>query len=212
MATGATFWLRTGSLLETGSKPGSRRPSGPGNALPLKAIRAGTQVHNIELHVGRGGQIVRGAGTSAQVLAKEGRYTLLRLPSGEVRNVLSDCMATVGQLSAPGPQEHQAGQGGAQTSPGSTATGARSRYVAQGPSARRRRGPFAYRNAGAKDAVGQARAGPSDAQEQADGQIHRKAQVSEVVVGGFKAADIGSKRFEALKTNDRLRGKRCPGR
>ena len=72
----------------------------PGNALPLRAIPTGTPVHNIELNVGRGGQIVRSAGSSAQVLAKEERYTLLRLPSNEVRRVLSDCMATVGQVSA----------------------------------------------------------------------------------------------------------------
>ena len=71
-----------------------------GNALPLKAIPTGTQVHNVELKAGRGGQIVRSAGSSAQVLAKEDRYTLLRLPSGEVRQVLSECRATVGQVSA----------------------------------------------------------------------------------------------------------------
>ena len=72
----------------------------PGNALPLENIPSGTIVHNVELKVGRGGQIVRSAGSSAQVLATEGKYTLLRLPSGEMRNVLSACMATVGQLSA----------------------------------------------------------------------------------------------------------------
>ena len=72
----------------------------PGNALPLENIPSGTVVHNVELKVGRGGQIVRSAGSSAQVLATEGKYTLLRLPSGEMRNVLSACMATVGQLSA----------------------------------------------------------------------------------------------------------------
>ena len=72
----------------------------PGNALPLKAMPTGTQVHNVELKVGKGGQIVRSAGSSAQVLAKEGKYTLLRLPSGEARQVLSECMATVGQVGA----------------------------------------------------------------------------------------------------------------
>ena len=72
----------------------------PGNALPLANIPSGTVVHNIELTLGKGGQIVRSAGGSAQVLAKEGKYTLIRLPSGEMRNVLSACMATVGQLSA----------------------------------------------------------------------------------------------------------------
>ena len=72
----------------------------PGNALSLENIPSGTVVHNVELKVGRGGQIVRSAGSSAQVLATDGKYTLLRLPSGEMRNVLSACMATVGQLSA----------------------------------------------------------------------------------------------------------------
>jgi large subunit ribosomal protein L2 len=71
-----------------------------GNALPLKAMPNGTLVHNVELQVGKGGQIVRSAGSSALVLAKEGRYTLLRLPSGEVRQVLSECVATVGQVGA----------------------------------------------------------------------------------------------------------------
>ena len=72
----------------------------PGNALSLENIPSGTVVHNVELKVGRGGQIVRSAGSSAQVLATDGKYTLLRLPSGEMRNILSACMATVGQLSA----------------------------------------------------------------------------------------------------------------
>lgn len=72
----------------------------PGNALSLEDIPSGTVVHNVELKVGRGGQIVRSAGSSAQVLATDGKYTLLRLPSGEMRNILSACMATVGQLSA----------------------------------------------------------------------------------------------------------------
>tara|TARA_B100000945_G_scaffold314476_1_gene312138 strand:+ start:17 stop:730 length:714 start_codon:yes stop_codon:yes gene_type:complete len=71
-----------------------------GNSLPLGLMPEGSTVHNVELTLGKGGQIVRGAGTSAQVLAHEGKYTLLRLPSGEMRNVLSECIATVGQLSA----------------------------------------------------------------------------------------------------------------
>lgn len=70
----------------------------PGNALPLQAIPTGTMVHNVELQVGKGGQLVRGAGTGAQVLAREDRYTLLRLPSGELRRVLSTCYATIGQI------------------------------------------------------------------------------------------------------------------
>jgi len=69
-----------------------------GNALPLARIPLGTLVHNIELHPGRGGQMVRSAGTSAQVLAKEGDYVTLRLPSGEVRLVRKECVATIGQV------------------------------------------------------------------------------------------------------------------
>ncbi len=70
----------------------------PGNALPLRAIPLGSLVHNIEMHLGKGGQIVRGAGTYAQLMAKEGRYSLLKLPSGELRLILSECKATIGQL------------------------------------------------------------------------------------------------------------------
>ena len=69
-----------------------------GNALPLERVPLGTLVHNIELHPGRGGQMVRSAGTSAQVLAKEGEHVTLRLPSGEMRLVRKECMATVGEV------------------------------------------------------------------------------------------------------------------
>ena len=69
-----------------------------GNALPLECIPLGTLVHNIELYAGRGGQLARSAGTSAQVLAKEGDYVTLRLPSGEMRLVHKECMATIGQV------------------------------------------------------------------------------------------------------------------
>ncbi len=71
----------------------------PGNALPLANIPLGTHIHNIELRIGKGGQIVRSAGTFAQLMAKEERYALVKLPSGEVRMVLLNCKATVGQLS-----------------------------------------------------------------------------------------------------------------
>jgi len=70
----------------------------PGNALPLKNIPLGTYIHNIELRIGKGGQIVRSAGTFAQLMAKEDRYALIKLPSGEVRMVLINCKATIGQL------------------------------------------------------------------------------------------------------------------
>lgn len=70
----------------------------PGNALPLKLIPTGTLIHNIELEVGRGGQLVRSAGAAAQLMAKEGDYALVRLPSGELRLIRGECMATIGQL------------------------------------------------------------------------------------------------------------------
>ena len=70
----------------------------PGNTLPLKNIPLGTHIHNIELRIGKGGQIVRSAGTFAQLMAKEDRYALIKLPSSEVRMILLDCKATIGQL------------------------------------------------------------------------------------------------------------------
>jgi large subunit ribosomal protein L2 len=70
----------------------------PGNSLPISRIPIGTMIHNIELKEGRGGQIVRSAGTSAQLLAKEGDYAQIRLPSGEVRLVRQACYATIGQV------------------------------------------------------------------------------------------------------------------
>jgi len=75
-----------------------------GNALPLRSIPLGTQVHNVELEIGRGGVMVRSAGNSAQLMAKEGDYATLRMPSGEMRMVHLNCMATVGQV---GNVEHQ---------------------------------------------------------------------------------------------------------
>ena len=87
-----------------GLKVGMTVSSGPaadiliGNALPLKNMPAGTVVHNIELRPGKGAQMARSAGASAQLVAKEGDYALLKLPSGETRRVLVECMATIGQV------------------------------------------------------------------------------------------------------------------
>jgi large subunit ribosomal protein L2 len=75
-----------------------------GNALPLRNIPLGTQVHNVELQLGRGAVMVRSAGVAAQLMAKEGDYATLRMPSGEMRQVLIDCMATIGQV---GNLDHQ---------------------------------------------------------------------------------------------------------
>jgi large subunit ribosomal protein L2 len=70
----------------------------PGNSLPLKNIPLGTEVHNVELRPGRGGQIARSAGSAVQVVAKEGEYASVKMPSGEIRKVLIHCYATVGQV------------------------------------------------------------------------------------------------------------------
>ena len=91
-------------LAPVGLKVGDKVVAGPaadikpGNALPLVNIPVGTFVHNVELYPGKGGQLARAAGNAAQLMAKEGVYALLRLPSGELRNVPVNCMATVGQV------------------------------------------------------------------------------------------------------------------
>lgn len=92
-------------LAPNGLKVGDKVMSGPdadiktGNALPLKNIPVGTIIHNIEMKIGKGGQMVRSAGASAQLMAKEGNYALLRLPSSELRRVHINCRATIGQVS-----------------------------------------------------------------------------------------------------------------
>jgi large subunit ribosomal protein L2 len=91
-------------LAPTGIGVGDKLMSGPdaeirvGNALPIYRIPLGTQIHNIELQPGKGGQLARAAGTSAQLLAKEGTYAQVRLPSGEVRLINQKCVATIGQI------------------------------------------------------------------------------------------------------------------
>lgn len=90
----APIGLKVGDVVESGPKADIK----PGNALPLSQIPLGTHIHNIELRVGRGGQIVRSAGAFAQLMAKEDRYALIKLPSSEVRMVLLNCQATIGQI------------------------------------------------------------------------------------------------------------------
>jgi large subunit ribosomal protein L2 len=89
--------LQVGASVMAGEKAEIR----PGNALPIRAIPLGTLVHNIEMRPGKGGQLARSAGSSAQLMAKEGKYALLKLPSGEIRRILQECYATVGELSNP---------------------------------------------------------------------------------------------------------------
>ena len=83
---------------------GPDAPVKKGNALPLKNIPSGTQVHNIEMKPGKGAQIARGAGASAQIMAKEGKYVTIKLPSGEMRLILDACLATIGEV---GNKDHQ---------------------------------------------------------------------------------------------------------
>ncbi len=117
-------------LLPHGLGVGDEVMSGPdaearvGNALPMSRIPLGTQIHNIEMVAGRGGQIVRSAGASAQLLAKEGDKATIRLPSGEVRRVHATCMATIGQVSNLDHENQKIGKAG------------RSRHMGRRPSVR----------------------------------------------------------------------------
>ena len=92
--------LKVGDVVEAGPSADIK----PGNALALKDMPVGTVIHNVELYPGRGGQLARAAGNSAQLMAKEGGYALLRLPSGELRKVAEACMATVGVV---GNEDHE---------------------------------------------------------------------------------------------------------
>src|SRR5918992_859971 len=100
--------LRVGDVIVAGPKAEAR----VGNALPLRAIPLGTVIHNIELVPGKGGQIVRSAGASAQLMAKEGDKAQVRLPSGEVRRVDMRCMATIGQVGNLEHENQNLGKGG----------------------------------------------------------------------------------------------------
>ncbi|MBC5800788.1 MAG: 50S ribosomal protein L2 [Candidatus Eremiobacteraeota bacterium] len=90
----APVGLEVGSVIESGEAADIKT----GNCLPIKNIPLGTVVHNVELRPGEGGKLVRSAGSSAQLMAKEGAYAQLRMPSGEVRRILAVCRATIGQL------------------------------------------------------------------------------------------------------------------
>ena len=86
--------LKVGDTVKSGEDAEIR----PGNHLPLKSIPNGTPIHNIEIQKGRGGQLVRSAGTTARLMVKEGQYALIRLPSSELRRISADCSATIGQI------------------------------------------------------------------------------------------------------------------
>ena len=165
----APVGLSVGDVVQSGSEAEISR----GNALPLQNIPTGTVVHNLELTPGRGGQLVRGAGTGAQVLSREGEYVLIRLPSGEMRRVLLRCRASIGQLSNPDHKNESLGKAGA-----SRHLGRRPhvRGVAKNPvdhPARRGRRTLTHRDAGPEVAHRQTNFGIQDPeQEEGIQQVH----------------------------------------
>lgn len=105
----APVGLKVGDAVKAGPEVDIR----PGNSLQLRSIPTGTLIHNIELKPGKGGQIVRSAGGAAQLMAKEENYVQVRLPSGEVRRILSECRATIGQVGNPEHENLKLGKAGA---------------------------------------------------------------------------------------------------
>ncbi len=160
-------------LQPVGLKVGATVSSGPeadilvGNALPLKNIPAGTTVHAIELRPGKGAQMARSAGAQAQLVAKEGDYALLKLPSGETRRVLVECMATIGQVGNTDHENISIGKAGRNRWMGIRPTNRGVSDESGRPSARRRRRQDLGRTSSG-NAVGPADARLQDAQQQAD--------------------------------------------
>ena len=166
-------------LQPVGLKVGATVSSGPeadilvGNALPLKNIPAGTTVHAIELRPGKGAQMARSAGAQAQLVAKEGDYALLKLPSGETRKVLVECMATIGQVGNTDHENVSIGKAGRNRWKGIRPTNRGVVDEPGGSPARRRRGQDLGRPSSG-DAVGPADTRLQDTQQQADRRIHRQ--------------------------------------
>lgn len=102
----APLGLKIGDVIKSGDGAELK----PGNALPLKSIPTGTLIHNIELQIGKGGQLVRTAGGSGQLVRKEGKYALIRLPSGKLRQVPGNCLATIGQVAPAGERKIKSGK------------------------------------------------------------------------------------------------------
>ena len=134
-------------------------------------------VHNVELTPDRGGQMVRSAGASAQVLSREGEYVLLRLPSGEMRRVLLNCRASIGQLSNPDHKNESLGKAGRSRHLGAPSACSRGSQEPGGPSTRRRGRPVSHRDAWPEVANGEADAGSQDTkQEEGLRQVCRERQ------------------------------------
>ena len=146
----------------------------PGNALPLKNVPLGTMVHNVELRPGKGGQIARSAGSAVQVVAKEGDYASVKMPSGEIRKINVECLATIGQVGNVDHENVSIGKAGRSRWLGQAAARARRGDEPGRPSARRRRRQDLRRPAPGV-AVGPAGQGLQDAQPEVDGPLHRSA-------------------------------------
>ena len=169
----APLRLRVGQSVESGENVDIR----PGNAMPLRSMPTGTTVHGVELRPGQGAKMVRSAGGSAQLVAKEGGKALLRLPSGEMRRVPEECRATVGQLGNVTHEIESGGKAGRTQVAGPPPNRPRHRHEPRRPPARRRRGQEQGLAPG--HAVGQADARLPHAQQEEGFQQGHRASAQE---------------------------------
>ena len=146
---------------------GERVDVKPGNAAPLKSIPVGTIIHNVELKPGAGGQIARSAGAFAQLIGRDGDWSQIRLGSGEIRRVRSECMASIGAVSNPDHQNINYGKAGRMRWKGRRPHNRGVDHEPGRSSARRRRGPHLGRPASGEP-VGPADQGPQDPAQQED--------------------------------------------
>jgi large subunit ribosomal protein L2 len=177
-----------------------------GNALPLREIPLGTAVHNVELKIGKGGQLARSAGTSAQVVAKEGDYVTLRLASTEVRLVHGNCLATIGEVGNP---EHElqswgkAGEGGRRAVARAPAAGARRGDEPGGPPARRAHARRAQRGESVGEEGRREDAQPEEELAAAD-RARAEARQGDAVTGPRARGQGRGARARRPMTDDRL--------
>ena len=171
--------LKVGDKVESGPQADIK----PGNALALKNIPLGTIVHAIELKPGAGAQWCAGPGTQAQLMAKEGKFALLKLPSGEQRMVQADCRATIGQVGNLDHENISIGKAGRSRWLGQASACARDGDEPGRPSAWRRRGPFQGQSSAI--AVGTAGQGLQDARQEAFGPLHREPPAQGQALGGI---------------------------
>ena len=169
----APLRLRVGQTVESGENVDIR----PGNAMPLRSMPTGTTVHGVELRPGQGAKMVRSAGGSAQLVAKEGGKALLRLPSGEMRRVPEECRATVGQLGNVTHEIESGGKAGRTRWKGRRPDRPRHRDEPRRPPARRRRGQ--EQGVAPGHAVGEAHARVPHAQQEEGFQQGHRASAQE---------------------------------